>query len=120
MYYQGFHVVGVANTTVLDAGLVSTVEEPKHVDAVLVDTTVHLGNIIEGWIGNQRVLEVPDYLFDTRELNAATLASRSTTKILRLPVELDIPVGQIFKIGVRSAGVGETVDGSYEYTVTGK
>jgi hypothetical protein len=120
MYYQGFHVVGVANTTVLDGGLVSTVEEPKRIEAILIDTSVHLGNIIEGWIGNLRVLEVPDYLFDTRELNAATIASRSTTKILRLPVDLEVPVGQIFKIGVRSAGVGETIDGSYEYSLIGK
>lgn len=120
MYYQGFHVVGVANTTVLDAGLVSTVEEPKSIKAILIDTSVHLGNIIEGWIGNERVLDIPDFVFDTRELNAATINSRSTSKILRLPVEQDIPVGQIFKIGVRSAGVGETIDGAYEYTVTGK
>jgi len=120
MFYQGFHVVGVANTTVLDGGLVSTVEEPKRIDAILIDTSVHLGNIIEGWIGNERVLEIPDFVFDTRELNAATLASRSTSKILRLPVEQDIPMGQIFKIGVRSAGVGETIDGAYEYTVSGK
>ena len=119
MYYQGFHVVGVANTTVLDGGLVSTAEEPKKIDAVLVDVSVHLGNIIEGWIGNKRVLEVPDFVFDTRELNAATFASRSTSKILRLPVGLDIPVGQKFQIGVRSAGVGETLDGSYEYTLAG-
>ena len=120
MYYQGFHVVGVANTTVLDAGLVSTQEEPKKVDAILIDTSVHLGNIIEGWIGNERVLEIPDFVFDTRELNAATINSRSTTKILRLPVEQDIPVGQIFRIGVRSAGVGETIDGAYEYSMAGK
>jgi len=120
MYYQGFHVVGVANTTVLDGGLVSTIEQPKRIDAVLVDTSVLLGNIIEGWIGNERVLEVPDYVVNTRELNAATFDSRSTTKIIRLPVQLDIPVGQIFKIGVRSAGVGETLDGAYEYTIAGK
>lgn len=119
MNYQGFHVVGVANTTVLDGGLVSTQEEPKKLDAVLINTSVHLGNIIEGWIGNQRSLDIPDFLFDTRELNAATFASRSTSKILRLPVDLDIPVGQIYKIGVRSAGVGETIDGAYEYTIKG-
>ncbi len=120
MYYQGFHVLGILNTTQLDGGLVSTVEEPKHLSAVLVDVSAYQGDIIEGWLGNERILDIPDFIFSTRLAFGAANAYASTAKITRLPVELDIPVGQIFKIGVRSGGVAVTIDGAYEYTAGGK
>lgn len=116
MDYQKFTATGVINTTVLDAGLYSTVEEPKRIDAVLLNISSHIGNTIEGWIGNERVLEVPDYIANTNALGAATLAFASTTKIVRLPIEKDIPPGQIFKIGVKSGAVANNLDGAYEYT----
>jgi hypothetical protein len=39
----------------------------------------------------------------------------SSTKIIRLPVEMDIPAGQIFKIGIRSGAVANDICGAYEY-----
>lgn len=120
MYYQGFHVVGVINTSTLDAGLFSTAAEPKHIDAVLVDVSAYNGNIIEGWIGNERVMAVPDYIFSTRLAFGAANAYASTAKVTRLPINLDIPAGQVFKIGVNAGAAADALDGSYEYTVTGK
>ena len=108
--------MGVANTTVLDAGLVSEVDNPVHLDAVLVNVSVTNGNVIEGWIGTKRILEVPDWLFDNRVALGAGNEFPSTTKMSRLPVDIDVPSGQIFKIGIRSAGVLSTVTGAYEYT----
>jgi hypothetical protein len=108
--------VGVINTTVLDAGLVSTQEEPKKIIAVLVDVTAYQGNYIEGWIGNLRVLEVPDFVFNTRLAAGAANAYASTTKVVRMPIELDVPAGQNFRIGVRSGAVAITLDGAYEYS----
>jgi len=116
MYYQAFDVVGVINTTTLDAGLYSTTEEPKRIEAVLVDVSTYQGNYIEGWIGNTRVLEIPDYVLNSRLAAGAADAYASTIKMVRVPVELDIPTGQIFKIGVRCGAVANNLDGSYEYT----
>jgi len=116
MNYQGFAVTGIANSTVLDAGLVSTVESEKTISAVLVNTSVQNGALIEGWIGNERVLEIPDYCLDTREAAGAANAYKGSTKIARIPVEIAIPVGQIFKIGTRSAAVICSIAGAYEYT----
>lgn len=117
MYYQGFVVEGIASTTVLDAGLVSTVGEPKRIEAVLIDVDAYQGNTIEGWIGTKRVLEISEYVFNTHEVTAVDIHPVSSTKIVRLPVGLDIPSGQIFKIGVNS-GLNESgIAGGYEYSI---
>lgn len=116
MLYKAFNVVCLPNVTTLDAGLVSEVGSPKHLDALLLNVSVTNGNIIEGWIGTKRVVEVPDWLFDNRVALGAGNEFPSTSKISRLPVDIDIPAGQIFKIGIRAAGVGSTVTGAYEYT----
>lgn len=115
MLYQSFTVVGVINVTTLDAGLVSLVEEPKKIRAVLINTDTTEGNLIEGWIGNKRVFSCYDYLFDTQELAAADTPPHSQTKISRIPLDLDIPAGQIFKIGVNCGAVANDLFGAYEY-----
>jgi hypothetical protein len=116
MLYKGFLVEGIATETVLDDGLVSLVDIPVHINAVLINTTTHLGNVIEGWIGNRMVLEVYDHIFDTQEETAADTNPLSSTKIIRLPVEMDIPAGQTFKIGIRSGAAESDICGAYEYT----
>jgi len=109
MLYKAFLVEGIATETVLDGGLVSLVDIPVHINAVLINTDLHLGNVIEGWIGNRMVLEVYDHIFDTQD-------PLSSTKIIRLPVEMDIPAGQTFKIGIRSGAAESDICGAYEYT----
>jgi len=118
MYYKAFHVNAVANVTTLDGGLVSEVDNPVHVNAIIINSSAHEGNIIECWIGNKRVLEIYDYNLDTQEETAAQ-APISANKIGRLPVDLDIKPGAIFKVGSRCGATGHHLYGSYEYTETG-
>ncbi|MBA7557354.1 hypothetical protein ES705_50104 [subsurface metagenome] len=118
MLYKAFNVVGQENVTVLDAGLVSEVGVPRHLNALLLNVSVTNGNVIEGWIGNKRIVEIPDWLFDNRVALGVGNEFPSTTKMSRLPVDIDIPPGQAFKVGMRSAAVGSSVTGSYEYTET--
>ena len=117
MYYQELTVVGVINNTVLDDGLVSPMEKPRTIKAVLIDVDTHEGNVIEGWIGTERVMAVYDYVFSTRE-EAVGFTALNVNRIIRLPVDLPIPEGQIFKIGVRSGAAANTVFGAYEYEPT--
>ena len=116
MLYKAYTVVGVINVTTLDGGLVSLVEVPIRIEAILINTSAQEGNVIEGWIGNKRVLECYDYVFDTQEESTATQAPNSATKIVRLPIEMDVPAGQSFKIGVRCGGVANNLFGAYEYS----
>jgi hypothetical protein len=97
---------------------VSTVAEPKHIDAVLIDVSAYQGDIIEGWIGTNRILEIPDFVFSTRLAFGGANAYAATAKISRIPVDMILPVGQIFKIAVRSGGVAITIDGAYEYQIS--
>lgn len=115
MYYKRFAVDGVANQTELDAGLVSLVIEKKHISAILISTTEYQNNVIEGWIGTERILEIPDLMIDTDDGLAQN--ARSTNKMMRIPIEHDIPEGQIFKIGIRCGAAPTNIRGSYEYII---
>lgn len=117
MKYQGFNRTGTINATELDGGLVSTKEEPKHIRAILINVSAYELNVVEGWIGNERVLEVYDNVFDTIEDLGAANFPYSTSKIGRLPIEIDIPVGQAFKLGIRCGGTASNIVGAYEYEV---
>ena len=116
MLYKAFTVIGQINVTVLDGGLTSLVEIPVHVNAIIINTTAHEGNIIEAWVGNKRVTEIYDYCLDTQELAAADTPPLSDGKIGRLSIDIDVPAGQIFKVGVNCGGVASTLFGAYEYT----
>jgi len=115
MYYKRFAVDGVENDTVLDDGLVSLVIEKKRINAILIHCTEYQNNVIEGWIGTERILEIPDVVIDTYDGSPQNL--RSTTKMIRIPIEMDIPEGQIFKIGLRCGAAATNIRGSYEYEV---
>lgn len=119
MFYKAFNVDGTINITELDGGLMSTVEVPTRIRAVLINTSATEGNIIEGWIGTKRVLEIYDYNLDTQEESAADTPPFSSQKIGRLPVEIDVPAGQSFKIGVNCGGVASNLFGAYEYDELG-
>ena len=113
MLYKDFHVNALATVTTLDAGLVSKVEAPVHVVAIIINTDTMQGNVIECWIGNKRVASIYDYCLDTQV--EAAVAGVSTTKIGRLPIDLDVPAGSIFKVGSRCGAVGHHLYGAYEY-----
>lgn len=117
MYYQELTVAGEINDTILDDGLVSPMEAPRTIKAVLIDVDTHEGNVVEGWIGTERVMAVYDYVFSTRE-EAVAFTALNINRIIRLPVDLPIPAGQIFKIGIRSGGVANDIFGAYEYEPT--
>jgi len=119
-YYKAFAVTGSANELETDSGLESTQAEPKTVQAVLVSVSDYKGNKIEGWIERERVLEIYDYVVNTHANTGGTNTVYSTTKMVRIPIEAEIPVGQSFKIGIRCGSNATNLYGAYEYTITGR
>lgn len=115
MYYKAFAVTGVINVTTLDDGLVSLVEEKKKIRAVLISSSAWEGNVLEGWIGTNRILEIYDYCLDTQEETAGATAPLSQNKISRVPIDEEIPAGQIFKIGINCGATASDIYGAYEY-----
>jgi len=119
MKYKAFTVTGIASTLQSDGGLVSTIKEPKRIDAVLICVTAYESNIVEGWIGNEMVLEIRDNVLDTIEDLGAANFPYSTTKMGRIPIYIDLEVGESFKIGIRSGLVLSSIEGAYEWSVPG-
>ena len=117
MMYKAFNVTGVLNVTTYDDGLVSLVEEKKKIRAVIINSSATEGNVIEGWIGNTLVLEIYDYPLDTQEETAGATAPLSQNKINRIPLDIEIPAGQIFKIAINCGGTASNIFGAYEYEI---
>jgi len=118
MFYKSFFVTGLANKTVLDSGLISTVEEPLTIQAVIIDVSSHQDNVIEGWIETNRILSIYDKVLSTSYFIALEGAFHSTNKIIRIPINEIIKPGMIFKIGINSGAIPANICGAYEYIKT--
>jgi hypothetical protein len=118
MFYKAFSVTGEANKTVMDSGLMSTVEEPKTIKALLIDVNAYQGNILEGWIETQRILEIQDRVLNNSQIIAVDHCAVSTTKIVRIPIDEPIPPGMNFKIGINCGAAPSNITGAYEYIRT--
>jgi len=116
--YESFTVTGSANSTVYDIGITSTEEEPKHIESILVNVSGYAGNFIEGWVETERVLEIPDYIVDTDADTGSAVLPYSTYKLIEIPLDMDLPVGQTFKVAIRCGGTAKNLRGAYKYTVT--
>ncbi len=117
MLYKSFRINGLANKTVFDDGLVSTVEEPKRIRAIIISVSTYNDNDIEGWIENTRILSIPDTCCATHDYIAGAFPFRPTPKLLRIPIEEDLKPGLIFKIAIKCGALTTDIDASYEYEI---
>lgn len=115
MFYKLFRVTGQANKTVFDDGLISTVEEPKRIRAIIINVNTYNNNTIEGWIETNRILQIPDDCCSTIDYLIAASYFRPTNKMFRIPIEEDIKPGMSFKIAINCGAQVTNIDGSYEY-----
>ena len=120
--FQLFRVTGVANATTLDSGLKSTTAEPKKLIAVHLEMSAYAAtddNNVQLWHEQTLVSEFPEKSFRT-ELAAATASTNVAGKRMEIPVDLDIPAGEVAKIGIKCAATLTSIRGAYEYEITGK
>ncbi len=118
MLYKSFTVEGIENKTVFDSGLISSIDEPKRLRAVIISVSEWQTNVLEGWIETNRILEIVDLVLNTQHEYGAANAYPSTTKLLRIPIEENIPPGMIFKIAIRCGTNASNIYGAYEYEIT--
>lgn len=118
-YFQMFRVTGVANTVTYDVGLKSTELEKKK----LVAIHINLNNLaatddveVQGWHERAKVFEFPAYMFNRVTLNELPALQRFELRT-EIPVDLDIPAGETFKIALACAAEAEDMRGVYEYEV---
>ncbi len=115
MLYKVFRVTGEANKTIFDDGLVSTVEEPKRIRAIIISVNTYNGNTLEGWIETTRILQIPDVCCSTHDYLIAASYFRPTDKMFRIPIDEEIKAGLAFKIAINCGALTTNIDGAYEY-----
>lgn len=120
--FQKFRVTGIANSTVYDSGLKSTEAEPKRLVAVHLTMSAYAAtddNDVQLWHEQVMVSDFPEKDFRT-ELAAATAATNVAGKRMEIPVDLDIPAGEIAKIAIKCGATLTSIRGAYEYEVVQK
>ena len=119
--FQLFRVTGEANKVTYDGGLQSTVTEQKHLTAVHVELAAYAAtddNDVQGWQERAKIFDFPEKLFNA-EVAAATAPANTRPKMDQIPVDMDIPVGETFKIAIKCAATLNSMRGAYEYEIIG-
>lgn len=116
-YFQLFRITGVANVITYDDGLKSTEAEKKrliacHVEMERYSTTDD--NEVQGYHERAKVFDLPEKMFPVEREDAATSAA-ATLKMTQVPVDIDIPVGETFKVALKCAATLSKLRGAYEY-----
>jgi hypothetical protein len=105
--YYSETITGVANKEVLGNGITSTEAEPKRINKVSITVSQRVGNWIRIYIERERLADIIDYEFPL------------TTDTFRREIifELNIPVGQTFKVGIACGGTASNLNVVYECEV---
>lgn len=118
-YFQLFRITGAANTITYDDGLKSTEAEPKRLISCHIQMDKHAGtddNDIQGYHERAKVFDIPEKLFPAC-LTASVAPDLAEPTSKPIPVDLDIPVGETFKVAIKCAATLCNVRGSYEYEI---
>ncbi len=118
-YFQMFRVIGVTSKVTFDEGLKSTETEKKRLIAVHVNMDGWAAtddNEVEGWHERAKIFEFPHHMF-----NMIPKATGPTLQRLELmtivPVDLEIPIGEAFKVALSCAASAVDMRGVYEYEI---
>lgn len=120
-YYQLFRITGVANAITYDDGLKSSETEKKKLTKIMVQSNAQAAtddNDVQGYHERAKVFEFPEKMLPTQVAGSTTqvLAAQSW---LDIPVDIDIPVGETFKVAHKCAATATNIRGVYEYEMGG-
>lgn len=118
-YFQLFRVTGAANIITYDGGLKSSEVEKKRLLAIHIELTQYADtddNEVQGYHERAKVFDFPERLFNTEALGTSVPANVRPKKD-QVPVDLDIPAGETFKIAIKCAAQPSNIRGAYEYEI---
>jgi len=118
-FIQLFRVTGVANSITYDDGLKSTEAEPKRLNTIRVQMDAYAAtddNDLQGWHERAKIFELPEKMVPS-ELFSATASKLAEPRERLIPVDIDIPVGESFKIALKCSATATKVRGFYEYEI---
>lgn len=118
-YFQLIRITGGANSIKYDDGLKSTTAEPKRLIACHIQMNSWAAtddNEVQGYHERAKVFDIPEKMFPQRRNNLNEEAlSEPTSKVI--PVDLDIPAGESFKVALKCAASNVDLRGMYEYEI---
>ncbi|MBA7495667.1 hypothetical protein ES702_06256 [subsurface metagenome] len=118
-YFQLIRIDGVANTITYDDGLKSTVAEPKRLIACHIQLEAHAGtddNDVQGYHERAKVFDIPEKLFPCC-ITGSTAPDKAEPTSKVIPVDIDIPAGEAFKVAFKCAATYHALRGAYEYEI---
>ncbi|GAI41359.1 unnamed protein product [marine sediment metagenome] len=118
-YFQLFRITADANCINYDPGLKSTESEPKRLIACHVQMDKYAAtddNDIQGYHERAKVFDIPEKLFPD-ELFSNETSTLAGTRYKSVPVDIDIPVGETFKVAIKCAATKVNIRGAYEYEI---
>lgn len=118
-YFQSFRITGVANSVIYDGGLKSTIAEPKRLVACHIQMDFHAAtddNDVQGYHERAKVFDIPEKLFPA-EAAGDTTSDVSEPRSKIVPVDIDIPAGETFKMALKCAATLTKLRGAYEYEI---
>jgi len=118
IYFQALKAIATIGTTVFDAGLRSTAENPKTLLSVLlqVKELPLEDSMLQLWYEQEKIAEIPLSLIMSPFAAAAQPYGRNMLN--EVEVGFDIPVGAIVKVASKAVGGTQTIVGAYRYEIT--
>lgn len=118
-YFQLFRITGRANNITYDDGLKSTEAEKKRLVACHIQMNSWAAsddNEVQGYHERAKVFDIPEKLFPNlrNNLNEALISGPMSIPI---PVDLDIPAGESFKVALKCSASQVDLRGAYEYEI---
>jgi len=117
IFRQRFFVQGEVNDIIYDTGLKSTQAEKKRLLSVWLIADLILDNDIQGYHERAKVFDIPDRLIDMEVDAHTTNYAKPGARINEIEVGLDIPVGETFKVAVKSGAAASAIYGTYNYEI---
>ncbi|MBA7603961.1 hypothetical protein ES703_11079 [subsurface metagenome] len=118
-YFQLFRITGVANTITYDDGLKSTEAEKKRLIACHIEMERWAptdDNEVQGYHERAKVFDIPEKMFPLERATAVALPAHGR-KLSPVPVDLDLPAGEAFKVALKCAATLTMLRGAYEYEI---
>lgn len=116
-YFQLFRIDGTANAIKYDDGLKSSETEKKRLTKIMLQSNAQSAtddNDVQGYHERAKVFEFPEKLVPT-QVSTSTTQVLAAQSWLDIPVDLDIPVGESFKVALKCAATATKLRGVYEY-----
>jgi len=118
-YFQLIRITGRANNITYDDGLKSTEAEKKRLVACHIQMDGYAptdDNEVQGYHERAKIFDIPEKLFPSRiyTQEAAALAEPMSKPV---PVDLDIPAGETFKVALKCSASNVNLRGAYEYEI---